>query len=415
VNNASASAQTSQAATADKPNARIAPVPGPLFTKPSRRLLMFWAGLAMLNLAAGVVVSSQAHRLYDLESMMRWGRYWLVEGTNVYEPGRWGAVDYPPNAIALLSPVGLLPLSLAHPIWMLLNIAMAIVAPYYAARFFRPHDPFRVIALPVLMFLCWSGVRTLTQFTLVALTCSMAAMIATNRRSMAAGVWLGLAMIKPQVALPVFLWSVFTRRWSIVLTSSAIVAALIVVFCARAGAHPILMAVRYVEILAVHHTGEAILAGISELRPLIYQLVTDVSDVDAIASSIALGLLAGICLMGFQEGAVRKKVLYAAPPLVACWSLMSFYHLTYGFVILLPVMMMLALNDARPSRLRKTLFWVLQFGMMFDIPGLSRRAGLANTALFTNVLAHADRALILTLFVGLVALAWREAPETSGT
>ena len=67
---------------------------------------------------------------------------------------------------------------------------------------------------------------------------------------------------------------------------------------------------------------------------------------------------------------------YAAPPLVACWSLLTFYHLTYGFVVLLPVMMLLALNDARPSILRKTLFWLLQLGMMFDIPGLSRRAGL---------------------------------------
>jgi hypothetical protein len=126
-------------------------------------------------------------------------------------------------------------------------------------------------------------------------------------------------------------------------------------------------------------------------------------------------LIAGICVAGFQEGAVRKKVLYAAPPLVACWSLMTFYHLTYGFVILLPVMMLLALNDSRRSRLRQSLFWVLQLGMMFDIPGLSRRAGLANTALFTNVLAHADRALILVLFIGLVALAWREAPEPGGT
>ena len=135
---------------------------------------------------------------------------------------------------------------------------------------------------------------------------------------------------------------------------------------------------------------------------------------DAIASSIALGLLAGICATGFQEGAVRKRVLYAAPPLVACWSLMTFYHLTYGFVTLLPVMMLLALNDTRRSTLRQALFWILQLGMMFDIPGLSRRAGLAETALYVNVLAHADRALMVTLFIGLVALAWREAPESTG-
>jgi hypothetical protein len=33
--------------------------------------------------------------------------------------------------------------------------------------------------------------------------------------------------------------------------------------------------------------------------------------------------------------------------------------------------------------------------------------------LYTNVLAHADRALMVTLFVGLVALAWRETPESA--
>ena len=257
--------------------------------------------------------------------------------------------------------------------------------------------------------------RTLTQFTLDSTD------VFDGRdgrrqpqRPIAGGIWLGLAMMKPQVAVPVFLWSVFTRRWTVVLTSFAVVGALIGVFCIRSGAPPARVATRYVETLAMHHTGEAILAGISELRPLIRQLVRDVSEVDAIAASIALGLLAGICVAGFQEGSSRTRVLYAAPPLVACWSLMTFYHLTYGFVILLPVMMLLALNDAGRSTLRTALFWLLQLGMMFDIPGLSRRAGLAGTPLFANVLSHADRALMVVLFAGLVVLAWREAPETSG-
>ena len=369
---------------------------------------MLWGTLAVLNLAAGVAVSSLPHRVSDLETMMRWGRYWLVEGANIYGYGPWGSVDYPPNAIVLLSPLGLMPIGAAHPIWMMLNVAMAIAAPYFAARFLRPHDPFRVIALPVLMFLCWGGVRTLTQFTLIALMCSMAAMVTASRRPLA-GLWLGIAMMKPQVAVPVFLWSVFTRRWSVVLYALALVGMLISVFCLRSDARPSWIAARYVETLAVHHTGEAILAGLSELRPAIHQLVSDVSEVDAISSSIALGLIAGLCVAGFQEGTVTTRVLYAAPALVACWSLLTFYHLTYGFVILLPVLMLLALNDARPSRLRKALFWMLQLGMMFDIPGLSRRTGLEGTTLFANVLVHADRALILSLFVGLIVLAWREA------
>jgi hypothetical protein len=378
------------------------------------RVLMFWGALAVSNLAAGIFISSQAHRMSDLENMMRWGHAWLVEGRNVYEIDGW-AVAYPPNGVVALSPLGLLPLGVAHPAWMLLNIMMAIVAPYCAARFFRPHDSLRVIALPVLMFLCWGGVRTLTQFSLITLVLSMAAMMLADRRRVISGACLGLALMKPQVAIPVFLWSVFTRRWTLVLTAVLMAGGLFAVFCVRSDASPIRVAARYAEILAAYHTGDAILAGISEFRPLIYQLITDVSQVDAIASSIAVGLFAGICATGFQEGAVRKRVLYAAPPLVACWSLMTFYHLTYGFVTLLPVMMLLALNDTRRSTLRQALFWILQLGMMFDIPGLSRRAGLAETALYVNVLAHVDRALMVTLFIGLVVLAWREAPEAAGT
>jgi hypothetical protein len=343
---------------------------------------------------------------------MRWGHAWLIEGRNVYEIEGW-AVAYPPNGVVTLSLLGLLPLGVAHPTWMAMNVLMAMLAPYCAARFFRPHDPLKIMALPILMFLCWGGVRTLTQFTLTTLVLSMAAMLLADRNRVMSGVCLGLALMKPHVAVPVFVWTVFTRRWTPVLTAVLMACGLFAMFCVRAGADPIRVIARYAEILAAYHTGDAILAGISEFRPLIRQLVTDVSKVDVIAISIALGLLAGICATGFQEGAVRKRVLYAAPPLVACWSLMTFYNLTYGFVILLPVMMLLALNDTPRSTLRQALFWILQLGMMFDVPGLSRHAGLAETALYVNVLAHADRVLMVTLFVGLVALAWREEPEGS--
>ena len=373
---------------------------------------MFWTALAVLNLAAGVVVSTQPHRLYDLESMMRWGRSWLVDGKNIYLPLGGNFVDYPPNGIVLLSPLGLLPVGVAVPFWVLLNIALVCLAPYLAARFFRPHDPFRVIALPVLMFLCWGGVRTLTQFSLLALTLSMAALVLADRRPIASGAWLGLAMIKPQVAVPVFLWSVFTRRWRVALASALGVMVLFAAFCVRAREDtPLWVLTQYMNNLALYHTGDAILTGLSELRPFIRQWVSDTSDVDAIAGSIAIGLFGGLCVAGFLEGAVRKRVLYAAPPLVACWSLLTFYHLTYGFIILLPVLMLLALNDAPHSRLRTSLFWILQLGMMFDIPGLSRRAGLASTPFYASVLIHADRVLILGLFIGLVTLAWREPPD----
>jgi len=409
-------------------------VSDPLFTKPSRRALFLWATLAAMNLAAGVILSSQPARLADLQTVQGWGQRWLVDGDELYDLND-SPVDYPPNAVVLLSPLGLMPLDVAHPMWMMLNIAMAVLAAYCAARFFRPHDPFRVILLPILMFLSWGGVRTLSQFTLTALMFSMAALwgltpvqyggqtsSAPSRANralyggqtpadMMSGVWLGLALIKPQVALPVLLWTLFTRRWRAVVIALCVAMALTGTFCLRAGSNPLALAARQAVVMKTFYTGDAILSGASELRPLIAQTISEPSRTDAIAGSVAVVLLAAICAMGIAEGRAKRHALYAAPPLVACWALMTFYHLTYGFVVLLPVMMMLALDQSEPTLLRRRLFWFLQLGMMFDIPGLSRRAGFGDTALYSNVLAHADRVLIVALFVGLIALA-SQAPTT---
>ena len=386
-------------------------VPGPLFVKPQRRVLIAWAMLATLNLGAGIVLSFSPQRLTDLDTMMGWGSQWLA-GIDVYHlPGSY--VDYPPNAIVLLSPLGLVPVNVVAPLWALFNVALAGGAAYFAARFFRPHDPFRVIALPILMFLCWGGVRTLTQFSMAALAASMAALLLADRQPWRSGAWLGVAMMKPHVALPVFLWAAFTRRWHVFAVSTALAAALVIVFAARIGESPASVLLANANALAVYHTGDAILSGLSELRPLIWQLSTDKSEVDAIAAAIAAGLIAAIGVAGFQEGRGKPRVIYAAPALVACWCLLTFRHLTYGFIVMLPVLMMLALNDAEPSRLRKALLWLLQGGMMLDVPGLTRRLGLAETAIAQNVLIHTDRALFLTLFVGLVVLAWREPPGAS--
>jgi glycosyl transferase family 87 len=381
---------------------------GPLFTKPGQGVLVLWAALAMLNLAAGVVIASHESRASDLVTVMRWGHAWLMDRSNIYASID-SVTDYPPNAIVLLSPLGLLPLAAAVPLWAFVNLCLTVIAPYLAARFYRPYAPFRVILLPILMFLCWGGVRTLLQFSLLALTLSMITLVVFDRKPFASGAVLGLALMKPQVALPVFCWALFTRRWKVIATSAVVVTMGVAIFCLWAKADPFFVIRRYVAILADYHTGETLLAGLSELRPAIRALMSDVAEVDAIAGSIALGLLVGICVAGFQEGSARKRVLFAAPPLVACWTLLTFYHLTYGFIVLLPVMMMLALNNTEHSPLRRSLFWTLQIGMMIDVPGLARRSGVT-TGTLGLALTHVDRVLMLCLFAGLVVLAWKEPP-----
>jgi hypothetical protein len=381
---------------------------GPLFMKPPRGVIRLWALFAVANLGAGLLIALQPDRVSDIANVVGWTGDWLLRGQDVYANPNL-AVVYPPNAVVLLSPLAVLPFSVAVGFWVTANIAFAFLAAYFAARFCQPHAPFRTILLPILMFASWWGTHTLVQFSLFALVLSMAAMIVVERRPLMGGVYVGLALFKPQTALPVFFWMLFTRRWRSVLVAAGIVVSGFAIYCARAIAAPLEVVRHLLANLAIYYAGDAIMTGASDLRPLIRLLVANVNRLDMIAGVLALALLAGICAAGFQEGRCRTHVLYSAPPLAACWSLLSFYHLSYGFVVLLPVLMLLVLNDTGQTPLRKGLLWLLQAGMMVDIPGVARRGGLKMAPLTAAFLSHADRILILVIFAGLVALAWRES------
>ena len=163
--------------------------------------------------------------------------------------------------------------------------------------------------------------------------------------------------------------------------------------------------------LRVYYTGDAIMTGATDLRPLIHHFVQNVRTLDVIAGGLSLAIVAGICAVGFQEGRWRTRTLYSAPPLAACWSLLVFYHLSYGFVILLPAMMLVAFNDAPQTSLRRSVLWALQLAMMMNVPGLLRHSPLADAPLATALINHFDRFLTLGIFAGLVTLAWREGEE----
>ena len=106
----------------------------------------------------------------------------------------------------------------------------------------------------------------------------------------------------------------------------------------------------------------------------------------------------------------RSKL--AAPSMVALWSLLTFYHLTYGFLILLPLAAHLLLVENPGTQVfRRRLFWSLQLGLMFDVPGWSRRLVplLSIPGWVDALLSHFDRVLMLGLFAATAALALRAA------
>ena len=382
---------------------------GPPFTKPRRRAIWIWGALAVTNLGIGILIALLPSRAIDFEGVWRWTRQWVVEGLNIYAVNDVNdGSDYPPHAIVLLSPLGLIPFDLAVPMWALVNLVLACLAPYLAARFIRPGVPFSAMLLPTLMFLTWGGVRTLLQFSLLALTCGMAALALAERRPIWSGILLGLAAMKPHIALPMFLWAIFTRRFRCVAVAILTVVGGLVVFCIRATANPVDVVRQHLAFLGGVLSGDGRRVGLSEIRPLVEAVLPPGPPSDFMAAALALGLLAFICGAGLQEGKTRTMSMFAAPPLAAFWVLLTFYHLTYGFILLLPAMMLLAVGELESSRLRKWLFWTIQAGLMFDVPGLWRMSGLSGPGVVDAVFANLDRGLFLALFIGFVVLSRRD-------
>jgi hypothetical protein len=140
------------------------------------------------------------------------------------------------------------------------------------------------------------------------------------------------------------------------------------------------------------------------------EMTSNVQTTDAIAVSVACFLFAVVCLVGVIERNRGADRLYAAPALAGVWSLLTFYHLTYGFVLLLPLTALLRFSDDVETLVFRTrLFWALQIALMADIPGVWRRIRpLVGAPDWVNAaVPHTDQALMLVLFACVATLAVR--------
>jgi hypothetical protein len=382
-----------------------------------RAWLALWALMAAINLSAGVMISSWPDRQADLDSMRRWGYGWLAEGTNIYKAAG-EAPDYPPHAIVVLSPLGLFEAHRVGAAWATFNLALAVLSVYLTVRAFHPRpDSTRAsAALPMLMFLCWGGFRTLLQFSLLTLACGLASIAMADRRPAWSGIFLGLALMKPQVAAPFVLLAFFTRRWRSLTVAFSVIVVGSLLYCVRAVADPRGVVTSYLAILKVIYAGDAYaldgngLVGLASVRPLVALAVSKTATVNIVAGGIALVLLLGICALGCAEGRRRPSVMYSAPALAGIWSLLTFYHLTYGFILLLPTAALLLWAEEPESQaVRTRIFWLLQAALMFDVPGLWRWFGpvLPAQAALSAAIIHSDRLLAIALFVSMTALALR--------
>jgi Glycosyltransferase family 87 len=363
--------------------------------------------IAIINLSAAIVIASWPDRRADLDTMRRWSADW-VRGRDIYAVQEaWP--EYPPHAIVMLSPVSALPGDIAVPAWAAFNLILAPLACYLAVRICDRDVTLSAAVIPMLVLLSWGGFRALLQFSLLSLVFGLLSVVLAERRPVWSGIFLGLGLMKPQVCVPFLLWAALARRFRTLAMAGLVVVAGFLMYCLKVDSSPLQIATRYAAIVRRYYIGDAIMYGLAQPRPLIELLISDAKVVDAVALIFAAMSLAMIIAIGMGERR-RRHLLYAAPPLAALWSLLTFYHLTYGFVILLPLSAALLFeSDPETVAARRGLFWALQLSMMFDLTVLWRWFGhlLPAPAWVGAILIHADRVIIFTLFACVAVLAVR--------
>src|SRR5207253_10272900 len=116
---------------------------------------------------------------------------------------------------------------------------------YFVVRTMSPRTRLSAAAMPVMLFLCCGGVRTLLQFSRFSLTLAFAAAVFADSRAVPSGICLGIALAKPHLSGPIRLWLAFTCRARTVAIAAGVVLVGFGSYCVRVGSDPLSVVVGY--------------------------------------------------------------------------------------------------------------------------------------------------------------------------
>ena len=300
---------------------------------------------AATNLALALALTSEPGRAADLMVLRDWCARWLLAGERLYSaPG--SVTDYPPNAVVLLAPLALIPLAALIPVWATVTALATPAFAYVVVNVIAPRAQQAAVALPMLLFLCWGGVRMLLQFTRVSVLLAFGAVWCADSRPIVSGLLLGVALIKPQIAGPIALWMLLTRRWRPLGVACGVVALGTLVYAIRVQSNPLQTIVNYASVLDGLYGDPTAFLGRTSIRRWIYGLagVSPLSNLLWLTTAALLLLVP--CAAAVAEA--RRRVPRAAgavPALFCLWSLLVWFHLGNNLVLMFPAFAFLLLLD----------------------------------------------------------------------
>lgn len=334
----------------------------------------------------GVGVTRGLMPTMDFTRVMQWVQE-LLAGRSPYRPD-WLA-DYPPWAILTLAPLGSLPDSWQLPVWVAINVGLACWLAWAISR--DTSKGGSGDGLVIALLLCASCFRVLNQFSLISMALAWAGV--RQRSPWIGGVLLGVSLMKPQVGGVFLVAHLLMGDWRRVSIAMAVPVGMTAVVTWMLGLSPVELLQQAAQQLVVAQGSVMSPAGHTELRAWVMAFWPEARSLwFAAVVGVLLGLPAfrRVWREGAKSDMATRMALYG---FLGAVSLLSVRHLSYDFVLLLPL---LASWRDRPA------FWALWLPLVLQVPGWWRQVlePLGAPAALA-ILVEADRILALTVWAVL--------------
>lgn len=355
-----------------------------------------WA-LALASLGFGVWRSLQPNALPDFESVMFW--------TNQVAQGEspWAGVseaDYPPWAIVVLLPWLIIPEALRAPAWVAANVGLAVLLVRSLVR--AVPMPAGVALTLTGLLLATGPFRVLSQFSVLSFALAWAGVRDSSPGR--GGVWLGLGLMKPQIAGPLWLAHLLMRDWRRVAVAAVVPMALMAAVALWLGMTPWALLTDYLSAVSLAQAG--VLPGHTELRQWLMPWLGSWPVLPA------TGLIVGVLVVPVLLVTARPSLDIWAQPrrrlevyaLCGVVSLLAVRHLSYDFLLFLPVLVAWRWSPGAVAgtRVPRPAWWFLTGWLVLQPLSWIRRLGAPEHPWAgIDWLLELDRVLCLAVF-GLI-------------
>lgn len=299
-------------------------------------------GLFVLAVLAAISVAKGFQNALIGSQDFQWSPARLLgEGINPYQIYLGGNKDgalilsQGPNYLHLLYilflPFGLLDWDTVKPVWAVTNVALGILCVHFIARTGSKISGSWLLAV-LLVFLCSTPFRTTVsngQHGLLILLCSYLGW--SMRPTLRSSPLLSISYVKYSFAPPVMLWLLLEKNFRLLFMSFLFLAAGWILFSILAGINPLQTALQPLQVSAL-----AVSEGTADVMSIVRVFDLNRHVFPGVGYVMGIGLAIGLTLyLRFFCKHLADEDLFAALGLI---SLMSFIHLGYDFVFLLPVL-----------------------------------------------------------------------------